>query len=227
IGALFASVMVAAASHAVRKGWYFVAARVLMAALAVVLSHDITASAAAVSVTFAVVLAAQHGVRWVMRFRLREVPFQQAAVWITLGGQALLPLAYALENSRSDDAGVRGVLFFELALLLVSAGVARGLFAARGALYFGVYALLFTVLALGPAVGGGAAPLSYTATAGVLLLVGLLSLGAGVLWDRKFRAPRGVEHWLSLTAAGTFIGAALALAPAGDEWVAGAAVLAV
>lgn len=226
IAALFAAVMVAAAVQAVHKGWYFVAARVLTAALAVVLSHDITASAAAVSVTFAVVLAAQHGVRWAMRFRLQDVPFQQAAVWITLGGQALLPLAYALESASSVDAGVRGILLFELALLLVSAGVARGLFAARGALYFGVYALLFAVLALGPAAGSGAAPLSYTGTAGVLLVLGLLAVGAGVLWHRAFGAPQGAERWLWLTAAGSFTVAALVLGPAADEWIAGAAVLA-
>lgn len=228
LAALFAVIMAAAAVQAVHKGWYFVAARVLTAALAVVLSHDVMASAAAVSVTFAVVLTAQHGVRWVMRFRLQEVPFQQAAVWITLGGQALLPLAYALENAGSIDAGVRGVLLFELALLLVCAGVARGLFAARGALYFGVYALLFAVLTLSPALGrGGGALLSYTGTAAMLLLLGLLAVGAGVLWDRKFGAPQGAERLLWLAAAGAFVVAALVLAPAADEWVAGAAVLAI
>ncbi|MDI3279643.1 hypothetical protein QK292_19085, partial [Arthrobacter sp. AL08] len=70
------------------------AARVLTAGLALVLSYDITASPTVVSVTFALVLAAQHAVRWVMRSRLVDIPFQQAAVWITLAGQALLPLAY-------------------------------------------------------------------------------------------------------------------------------------
>ena len=87
IFAVYATLMVVAEPQRAWKGWYFVAARVLTAGLALVLSYDITASATVVSVTFALVLAAQHGVRWAMRARLAEVPYQQAAVWITLAGR--------------------------------------------------------------------------------------------------------------------------------------------
>ena len=167
--------MVVAEPRRARKGWYFVAARVLTAGLAVVLSYDITASPTVVSVTFALVLAAQHAVRWAMRSRLAEVPFQQAAVWITLAGQALLPLVYTCEagGPRVAGAGPRrrplgGAA--GTALLLVSAVVARRLFRPGAPCYFAVYAALFGVLALGQlfTFGGtflSSAVLSHTGTA--------------------------------------------------------------
>ena len=155
VSAVYAALMVVAEPRRAWKGWYFVAARVLTAGLALVPSYDITASATAVSVTFAVVLAAQHAVRWAMRARLAEVPFQQAAVWITLAGQAILPLVYVAGQRTAalrapDVDGGRWVVLFELLVLLASAAVARRLFTARGALYFAVYGALFGVLALGP-----------------------------------------------------------------------------
>ncbi|ELT43997.1 hypothetical protein [Arthrobacter nitrophenolicus] len=227
IFALFAAVMVPAASSSLQKGWYFVAARVLTAALAVVLSYDITASPAAVSLTFALVLAAQHAVRWLLRSSLQSVPFQQAAVWITLAGQALLPLGYALRYGQAGESGGRGVLFLELALLLVSAVLARRLFVARGALYFGLYAVLFGVLVLGPFATFGAGPLlGYTETSAVLMLLGLLAAGAGVLGNRRHTTPAGVERWLWLVAAVSFTGTALLVAPQAAGWVSGTAVLA-
>ena len=90
--AAFSAVMVAAAASRTAKGAYFASARVLSLALALVLSYDATGSATAVSVTFGLVLAAQHVIRWLMRHRLTEIPFQQAAVWITLAAQTALPL---------------------------------------------------------------------------------------------------------------------------------------
>ena len=242
IHAVFAAVMVVASAQPARKGWYFAAARLLTAALAAVLSYDVTASPTAVSVTFAFVLAAQHGVRWIMRSRLAEVPFQQAAVWITLAGQALLPLAYAWQAQSgwgrvSDDDGGRWVVLLELVLLLVSAVVASRFFVARGSLYFGVYALLFGVLALGPVVGFAnagqrgsmaflAAPvLDYTGTAAVLLGMALLATVAGVLRRGRNVPVADVEHWLWLAAAGSFAVAALFVAPMASDWVLGAALL--
>ncbi|BAS10240.1 conserved hypothetical protein [Arthrobacter sp. Hiyo4] len=154
IFAVYSTLMVVAEQQRAGKGWYFVAARALTAGLAVVLSYDITASPTVVSVTFALVLVAQHAVRWVMRSRLADIPFQQAAVWITLSGQALLPLVYVTRQGgvallAQDDDGGRWVVLLELLLLLVSAVVARRLFSANGARYFAVYAALFGVLALG------------------------------------------------------------------------------
>ena len=242
IYAVFAAVMVVASGQPARKGWYFAAARLLTAALAAVLSYDVTASPTAVSVTFAFVLAAQHGVRWLMRSRLAEVPFQQAAVWITLAGQALLPLGYAWQarggwGRLSDDDGGRWVVLLELVLLLVSAVVASRFFAARGSLYFGVYALLFGVLGLGPVVSFAnagqrgttaflAAPvLDYTGTAAALLGTALLASVAGVLRRRRNVPVADVEHWLWLGAAGSFAVAALCVAPLASDWVLGAALL--
>jgi hypothetical protein len=240
IYAVFAMVMVVASSQSARKGWYFVAARVLTAALAAVLSYDVTASPTAVSVTFALVLAAQHAVRWLLRSRLAEIPFQQAAVWITLAGQALLPLAYVWQaqpgRGTTPDGG-RWVVLVELALLLVSAVLANRLFAARGSLYFGIYALVFGVLSLGPAVTfvTGADPdhaaflaapvLDNTGTASLLLAVAMLASVVGVLRRGRNVAVTDVNHWLWLGAAGPFVLTALVVSPMASDWVIGAGVL--
>ncbi|HET7140346.1 MAG TPA: hypothetical protein VFI36_09310, partial [Arthrobacter sp.] len=244
IFAVYSALMVVAEPQRVQKGWYFVAARVLTAGLALVLSYDITASPTAVSVTFALVLAAQHAVRWVMRSRLADIPFQQAAVWITLAGQAVLPLAYVMRQGgvglpAPDVDGGRWVVLLELLLLLVSAVVARKLFIARGALYFSVYAVLLGVLALGPLFTFGGTflvfpVLTHTGTAMALLGVALLAAAAGIL--RRRSAPpqggrpqnsgaEGIEHWLWLVTAGSFAGAGLLISPLAADWVAGAAVL--
>lgn len=226
IFAAFAAVMVAAAARAVEKGGYFIAARVLTAALAVVLSYDVSASPDVVSLTFAGVLAAQHAVRWLMRFRLQEVPFQQAAVWITLAGQAALPLAYFSRIGVADSGGERWILLVEFALVLVSAVVARTLFAARGALYFAAFAVLGGVLALSPLVTPAVSPLlGYTGVALLLLALSLAAAVAGVLWSRRMPAPAGTERWLWLIAALGYSLSALLLAPQADEWIAGFAVL--
>lgn len=256
IFAVYSTLMVVAEQQRARKGWYFVAARVLTAGLAVVLSYDITASPTVVSVTFALVLAAQHAVRWVMRSRLADIPFQQAAVWITLAGQALLPLAYVTRPGgvgllAQDADGGRWVVLLELLLLLVSAVVARRLFSAYGARYFAVYAALFGVLALGPLFTFGGtflvtAVLSHTGTAVTLLGGALLATAAGILRHRQNAGRRNgltqnghaqdghqqtagdadVEHWLWLVTAGSFAGVGLLISPLAADWVTGAAVLA-
>ena len=226
---VFAAAMVVAAPQPVRKGWYFVAARVSAAALALVFSYDAGASPTAVSLIFALVLAAQHGVRWVMRHRLAAVPFQQAAVWITLAGQALLPVVFALRNvpgPEAADAG-RWVVLLELAMLLVSAVVAGRLFAARGALFFGVFALLAMALALGPAVPLSPPPfLTYTGT--VLVLLGLAAAACALgVWRRGRPQESGPDRWLWVAAAGVFSLTALFLSPLAMDWAPGTAVLVV
>lgn len=233
--AVYSALMVVAEPQRVRKGWYFVAARVLTAALALVLSYDITASPTVVSLTFAVVLASQHAVRWMMRSRLSEVPFQQAAVWITLAGQALLPLAYVVQPGTAgllaqDGDGGRWVVLLELLMLLASSVVARKLFAARGAVYFAVYAALFWVLALGPLVTFGgtflASPvLSHTGTTAVLLFLAVISTAAGVIRRNRNAGVDDVEHWLWLVMAGSSAAVALIVSPLAADWVAGGAVL--
>ncbi|MDQ1055199.1 hypothetical protein QE394_003127 [Arthrobacter sp. SORGH_AS 212] len=226
IFAAFAAVMVAAAARAVEKGGYFIAARVLTAALAVVLSYDVSASPDLVSLTLAGVLAAQHVVRWLMRFRLQMVPFQQAAVWVTLAGQAALPLAYFSRFGAAGTGGERWILLVEFGLVLVSAVVARALFAARGALYFAVFAVLGGMLALSPLVAPAASPvLGYTGVALLLLALALAAAVAGVSWFRRMPVPSGTERWLWLAAALGYTLSALVLAPQADDWIAGFAVL--
>lgn len=147
IFAAYSAVMVVAAASRTAKGGYFASARVLTLALALVLSYDATVSVTAVSVTFGLVLAAQHVIRWLMRHRLLEVPFQQAAVWITLAAQTALPLGYL---AAAPDDGGRWVILLHVALLLVCAALASRVFAARGAAYLTVYAAVFGTVALGP-----------------------------------------------------------------------------
>ncbi|WP_226760323.1 hypothetical protein, partial [Arthrobacter sp. SO3] len=219
IFAAFSAVMVVAASSRTAKGSYFAAARVLTLALAVVLSYDATVSVTAVSVTFGLVLAAQHVVRWLMRHRLLEVPFQQAAVWITLAAQTALPLGYL---AAAPDDGGRWVVLLHVSLLLVSAAVASRVFAARGAAYLTVYAGLLGTVALGPlAQFDGVASthvflgrpfLSSDGVVVVLLVLALAATGAGLLLRRNARAD--VERWLWLAGSGAFVGSALLLAPA-------------
>ncbi|MBX7445155.1 MULTISPECIES: hypothetical protein [unclassified Arthrobacter] len=225
--AVFAGIMVVGSAGRAAKGWYFVAARALTACLAGVFSYDLTASPTAVSVTLSLVLAAQHAIRWVMRFRLAEVPFQQAAVWITLAGQALLPVAYAVQHAADPHSGGgRWVLYLEFALLLASVVAARRLFAALGALYLGHYAVLGAVLSLSPLPPFGDEPvLSYTGTSLMLILLGLAATAAGMLHQR-IGTGAGAEHWLWLVSAGSFVAAALLLGQLAADWVPGVAVLA-
>ena len=104
IFAAFSAVMVVAATSRTAKGAYFASARVLTLALALVLSYDATVSATAVSVTFGLVLAAQHVIRWLMRHRLMEIPFQQAAVWITLAAQTVASARLSGGGARTTAA---------------------------------------------------------------------------------------------------------------------------
>ena len=236
IYAVFSAVMVAAVQVRVFRGGYFAAARILTAALAVVLSYDLSASPTVVAVTFALVFAAQHVIRWLMRHRLAEVPFQQAAVWVTLAGQAALPVAYLARpfgaGTEPDDGG-RWVLLLSLLLLLVSAVAARRLFAARGAAYLGLYAALFGVVALGPLLrfpeqGDPAAllsspVLSHDGVALLLLGMSLAATAGGIL--RRYRNGGGVDHWLWLAAAVSFGTSSAMLAPPAADWISAAAVL--
>ncbi|HSO17012.1 MAG TPA: hypothetical protein VLS95_13790 [Arthrobacter sp.] len=230
IFAAFSAVMVAASTTRPAKGVYFAAARVLTLVLALVLSYDLASSATTVSVTVGLVLAAQHVIRWLMRHRLTEIPFQQAAVWVTLAAQSALPLGYLA--AEPDDGG-RWVILLHTALLLVSAAVASRVFAARGAAYLAVYAAVLGIVALGPLVqftGGPPAGafldqpvLSHDGVVAVLLVMSLAATAAGLLFRRKARAD--VERWLWPAASGAFVGTALLLAPVASDGLAGAAVL--
>lgn len=230
IFAAFSAVMVVSAAGRTAKGVYFASARVLTLALALVLSYDATASMTAVSVTFALVLAAQHVVRWLMRHRLQEVPFQQAAVWITLAGQAVLPVSYLM--AKADDGG-RWVVLLQLALLLVSAPVASRVFAARGASYLAVPAAVLGTVALGPLLEFEGSPPAEAFLAGPLLshdgvVLGLLGLSAAAMAAGRLirsKAREGIERWLWLAAAGAFAVSALALAPLASGWLTGASLL--
>lgn len=237
IFAVFSAAMVVAVKERLWRGWYFAAARILAAALAVVLSYDVSASPTVVAVAFALVFAAQHFIRWAMRHRMTDVPFQQAAVWITLAGQALLPLVYLAQpfgtGPAADDGG-RWVVLLSLLLLMLSAVAAGRIFAARGAVYLAVYAAAFAVIALGPLLPFRpptsstvllAAPvLTFAGVASALLGLSLAAT-AGRLVLRR-RPGEGVDRWLWLAAALTFGAASAALAPASAEWISGLAVLA-
>ena len=230
IFAVFSAAMVVASTSRTAKGVYFASVRVLTLALALVLSYDVTVSATAVSVTLGLVLAAQHVIRWLMRHRLTDVPFQQAAVWITIAAQTVLPLGYL---AAAPDDGGRWVILLHAALLLVSAAVASRVFAARGAAYLTVYAAVFGTVALGPLVqfdGGASAGglldqpvLSHDGVVVMLLVLSLAATAAGLRFRRNAWAD--VERWLWLAASGAFVLTALVLAPRAANWLTGASVL--
>ncbi|MFF1382416.1 hypothetical protein ACFVWT_02515 [Arthrobacter sp. NPDC058288] len=237
IFAVYSAVMVVAAEPGQAKGAYFASARILTAALALVFSYDVTASAAAVSLTFAVVLAGQHVVRWFMRHRLVQVPFQDAAVWLTLAAQALLPALYVIQAGAGSAVyaaeGGRGVVLAELLLLLLGAVAAHRLFAARGAQYLSVYAVVFGVVAAGPALHFGAgtfleAPLlSRTGVPLALLAVSLAFNASGILRLRRRQGQHADavvrRFWLTGAAVPAVV-AVLTAAETGD-WITGASLL--
>ncbi|MGZ2392029.1 hypothetical protein ACVLB3_000537 [Pseudarthrobacter sp. PvP022] len=237
IFAVYSAVMVVAAEPRQAKGAYFASARILTAALAIAFSYDVTASATAVSLTFAGVLAFQHVVRWFMRHRLEQVPFQDAAVWLTLAAQALLPALYLVQgggaSAVSAAEGGRGVVLAELLLLLLGAVAAHRLFAARGALYLSVYAALFGIVAAGPALHFGPgtfleAPLLSRAGVPLALLAVSLAFNAfGLLRGRRREGQQvaAVDRWFWLTGAAVPAVAAMLTAAQAADWITGAALL--
>lgn len=211
IFAVFSGVMVAAVPARMAKGVYFIAARILTAAVAAVFAHDVSASATAVSLTFAGVLVLQHIIRGLMRNRLQQIPFQQAAVWVTLSAQAVLPATYlsSVSQPEAHDGG-RWVLLLELAVLLVSAVVAHRIFTARGAVYFTIPASIAVVVAAGPEVSFPpgtwlAEPLlGHTAVPLVLLAMSLVVTCVRLLVQPGSGVP---ERWFWLAASLAFGGA--------------------
>lgn len=241
IFAAFSAIMVLAVQSYTAKGVYFAAARVLTLVLVVVLTYDATSSAGAVFVALALMLAAQHVLRWLMRNKVREVPFQQAAVWFALGAQSILPLSYIARDSlpfvEVSDGG-RWVVLLEFALLLVSAGVANRVFAARGAGYLAVYAIAFGTLALGPLLqlrADAVEPDSFLArpvlqhdgVVEVLLGLALAAAVAGVFFKRQGVLRKGshVEDWPWPAGAGVFALTALAVTPLASDWLLPVSVL--
>ena len=237
IFALYSSVMVVAAHPPLLKGSYFAAARLLTAALAIVLSHDVTNSVAVVSLTCAGVLAFQHVVRWAMRHRLEQVPFQDATVWVTLGAQAVLPALYLVQaggmSATLPAEGGRGIVLVELLLLLLGALAAHRLFAARGAIYLCLYAGVFGIVASGPALQFGTATLlaePLLSRDGVPLTLLAASLAFNVSGIVRRRRPDGVraagaDAWFWL--AGAVVAAVVAGLTAGQaaDWITGATLL--
>lgn len=253
---VYSTAMVMASEGSRTKGAYFLGVRVLSAALVVVLIHDITGSASAVAVSLALVLAVQHAVRWLMRNRLVDISYQQAAVWATLAVQAALPIHDILLGrlSSGEDAGsLRWVVLLELLLLLASAIVASHSFKASGAIYLTVYAAVFGVVALGPLLRSGAgteqqaafpaAPvLNHDGVALVLLALSLAGAALGIIGRRRDHASGNtsqvmvasshrpipdIENRLWLAAAGSAAVTACAVSPLAADWIAGMSILVV
>lgn len=237
IFAAFSAAMVVAVEPRQAKGAYFAAARLLTAALAMVFSFDVSASGTVVSLTFAGVLALQHVVRWLMRHRLEQVPFQDAAVWVTLGAQAVLPALYVIQGAGASAVyaaeGGRAVVLIELLLLVLGALAAHRLFAARGALYLCVYGGVFAVVTSGPALQFGAgtvlaAPiLSWDGVPMALLAASLGFNIAGIARQRhRDRSPEaGVDRWFWLAGAAAPAFTAGLVASQAADWITGATLL--
>ncbi|WP_115790327.1 hypothetical protein [Arthrobacter silvisoli] len=209
--AVFSTVMVPASVQRAAKGIHFAAARVLTAVLAGVLAHDISASATVVSLTFAAVFLLQHAIRYGMRKRLDAFPFQQAAVWITLAAQALLPLGYAVQQ---PDDGARWVLLLEFLVLGCSALGASRWLAARGAEYIAVPAAVAAVWAAGlnrPLRGWEWLGAPFLAEEGMLFILLVLALAAMGARLRFSPGPTPRERWFWLVAASGFSSAAVFL----------------
>ena len=254
---VYGTAMVMAGEGSRTKGAHFLGVRMLSGALIVVLVYDVTGSASAVAVSLALVLGAQHAVRWVMRNRLMEIPYQQGAVWGTLAVQAVLPIhdiVLGRLSSGADAGSLRWVVLLELILLLASAVTASRFFNARGALYLSVYAAVFGVVALGPLLRSGAgleqqavflaAPvLSHDGVALVLLALSLAGAAFGIFVRRLRYLPAGetfgsgatdsertipaIENRFWLATSGAAAVTACAVSPLAAHWIAGLSILVV
>ncbi|KUM36183.1 hypothetical protein [Arthrobacter sp. EpRS71] len=149
IFAAYSGFMVGAIRQPLIRGCYLLAVRVLTGAFVAVLVADVTDSAAAVSISVAVMLALQHVLTLLMQRRGVDVAFQQATVHATLAAQLLLPFAYLF--ARDYDGGGRWVVLLEMVLVTVSAAVAWRNLGARASRYFGTVAIGAGVIAAGPA----------------------------------------------------------------------------
>ena len=255
IYSVYSAAMVIKAEAIWTKGAHFLGMRVLSAALVVVVAYDISRSALAVSVSLALVLAAQHALGWLVTNRPWQVPFQRATLWVTLGAQALLPFQEILSGrlSSSQDAGsLRWVVLLELGLLLASALFASRFFNARGSLYLTVYATVFGVLALGPSLQSGAqreqegvflaSPvLTHNSVALMLLALALAGTASGIFVRRRpvgageagrNRASEGsaqvrpnIENPLWLVASGAPALTAFVVSPSAEDWITGLCIL--
>lgn len=148
IFAAYSVFMLTALQDRVARGAYLLGVRILSGALITILVADFTESAAATSVTLALVLISQSALQWLLRGRLADLPLQQAAAWATLGTQLLLPFTYLLTTNY--DGGGRWVVLLEFALVPAAAAIASRRLGARGAQYFGAAAVIAWVVVAGP-----------------------------------------------------------------------------
>ncbi|MDR6684903.1 hypothetical protein J2Y41_000450 [Arthrobacter sp. 1088] len=151
----YSGFMVAVTGQRLARGGYLLAVRILSGALVTLVVADFTESAAATSVTVALILILQLPVQFLLQSFLQgrhsDDPFQKAMVWAVPSAQLLLPLVYFL--AEDYDGGGRWVLLAELAFVPVTAAIAWRTFGARGAQYFGIAAVTAGVIAAGPALG--------------------------------------------------------------------------
>lgn len=152
IFAAYGGFMVAVTSQRLARGGYLIAVRILSGAFVTLVVADFTESAAAASLTVALVLILQLLLQFLVQSSLQrrgsDDPFQKAIVWAIPGAQLLLPLIYLL--AADYDGGGRWVVLAELALVPVAAAIAWRIFGARGAQYFGIAGVTAGVIAAGP-----------------------------------------------------------------------------
>ncbi|MDQ4501821.1 hypothetical protein [Sinomonas sp. ASV322] len=218
--AVYSAVMVYLAAGRTAKGAHLVAARALPLVLAVLVAHDATASPTVVSLVLAFGLAAQHGVRRLLKRTTSGLPFIEAAYWSGLVAQLALPIAYAV-TARGEAGGGRWVLIVESLLALVS--VLATVRERPRAGFVGVGAALLVLVWLGPAAAFPtgqllAAPVLSGTGLALVLAVGGAAHAVGMLrWERR---KAGLPWpWTAGAAAFALVSAAAGLAEA--PWVLG------
>lgn len=181
IAIAYAVVVTGVESCSKARSLSLIAARVLTLVLAGVLSGDISAAPAVVSLSLAGVVAAPTLLRWDMRRQPNHLPYQRESTVVTLTVQAVLTLAYVLLNR----AFVVAVPVAEWALLVGSTLIAQRVFRPFGADDLHIDAVAGIVAVLEPQLG--------VDTAGILcaFLMALTATGRHILRPRH----AGMRWW--------------------------------
>lgn len=201
--AVVAWAVVAAAAHTLRvRSGYFLLARVAATVLVAVVVSDLSDDPTVLSLAVTAALLLQVGLQFLATRNARvnaavgEQTLLKLSVWLLLGSQLALPLAYylAADGWVPTGSAVRWLVALELAVLAGTALVAQAWLKQRGASYLAIVATAGAAVVVEPLLLPGA-------TAFLLLALCL----AVIAW-RCIGTPRSPEmSWYWLVATGCFL----------------------
>lgn len=192
------------ATTPVLRGVHFMVARLALTALVGVGAAQLLDSPAVTTLTLTVALLLQVLVQYLAQrtkaaHLVGEPVLLRISLWLVLGGQVLVPVAYhqLTGGFAAQGTALRWVVAVELLALAVTAVVAQLLLSQRGASYLALVAVV-----------GGAAVIAPVLWPGATALI-LLALCVAVIAWRCLYTPQEPEmRWYWLVATSTFLLAA-------------------